>query len=208
MTPGLPTPAPPDQTAGHPRPAAARPRPAPRRAWQPKPYDPGTVVAYTDTAGTPRTGQVWSAGPVASSVWLLPTHDPTRPAAAKVHRPAHADPSARQLPEYTPEWSRDTVRRCDAVRAAGRVFRCTQTRPAGRWHPDGGRHAAAGPVRAGPYHVEGCPTAGPDREYLTGGSYTRPYGPVAWVVDTLLHSAAGGPLPDFCRTCIYLAEEG
>ena len=43
-----------------------------QKTYDPAPLDPGAWVRWTD-GGQERTGQVWSAGPYAHSVWVVPT---------------------------------------------------------------------------------------------------------------------------------------
>lgn len=184
--------------------AARRPPRAPRtrKPYEPKPWGPGTTITYSTDDGA-KTGVVWSAGPVASSLWILPDDTPTNPVAVSIYRPRHGEPTAQQMNGYPPSWQRDTIRRCDAVRAAGRVFRCTETRVRAAWEYQGGTEQTS---TVFPYHVEGCPVAGPDRQYEHG---TGMFGPVAWVIDTLLHSGGSGQIaPQFCRVCIYLTGQG
>lgn len=177
--------------------------PRPRKPFEVKPYAPGAPIHYCDDNGG-HDGTVWSAGPVPSTLWVLPADDPDGPVAVKVSRPKVGEPTARTLPGYPPSWQRDTVRRCDAVRRAGGVFQLATLVKPMPWELSREPRRVA----CGTYHIDGCPLVDKDTERVYVRQCTAGRDGVAWAVDILLRTLPVSVLPDFCRTCIYLAEQG
>lgn len=94
----------------------------------------GDRIEYQETGDGDyrvRTGEVWSDGPVPSSVWVIPDGGPC---AVAVRVPTRAQEQRgdrpRAMPEYPAAWQRDTVRRCDNVRRSDAVY--LTRRPIGR----------------------------------------------------------------------------
>lgn len=105
----------------------------PFREYKPKPFDAGQRIEFTqDVSSTScreivtREGVIWSDGPRPHSVWVLPDDAPTEPVAVTTSPRGGGLPDV--LPGLSPEWQRDTMRRCENVRRHGGVFAVNQQR--------------------------------------------------------------------------------
>lgn len=183
----------------------------PRREYKPKSDSPGQRFSWTRTTGgcwsgghfepsasQTREGTIWSAGPEANSLWVVPDDAPgdavavklpSAKYAAKGHQPA-------EMPGYCPTWQRDTLRRVEHLRASDGVFAEFETRT---------RYVyGKGQVEyedTGAYHCDReCPEIKGQTRACWGfepsvGSLTR----------MLLDASARGR-SDLCRRCVYLSE--
>ena len=168
------------------------PRPPSQREYAPKSTDPGQRISWTRSVGyaatETRTGTIWSAGALPSSVWA---HADDSPAGEMVLVTLR---NMLEQSAYPPSWQRDTVRRCEHLRQAGPVFAEQRTRQVyeyGRGNVD--RHDTIA------YHCDpGCPEIRHDVRPCYDWEPTTGY-----VIRTLLDASARGR-SDWCRACIYL----
>lgn len=133
------------------------------------------------------TGTVWSAGPLPRSVWLATQAGDAVLVQAGKYRPTE------EVTRYPPRWQRDTIRRCDNLLRAGRVFALVDKQDGPdrewtwvSWHAD-----------------PNCPsTAGkkPDTD-LDGRPRTES---AYWVIDQLLNPGRTYGSGRMCCTCIWL----
>jgi hypothetical protein len=212
--------------------AAARKPWAPpaRRAYQPKPLDPGQPVTWTvpetsyyeqpgyvDEAGTyhgpagytevpacTRTGTIWSAGPKGPTWWVTPDEDP---GAAVVIRRMSDGQLVQE--KWWANW-RDEIRRAENVRRRGIYAVVTEVLQGGYSSWSSGPRPETKVLR---WHADpDCPdAAGLERDdgegtayHRDGPGYSGPWNPTT-AADVLVgRVSAGGTMPPFCKHCILL----
>lgn len=176
-----------------------RPHKAPaRREYMPKPAGPGQRISWTRTAGyastEERTGEIWSAGPLPSSVWVQPDDSPAGDMAMVMVR------SMTEHPAYPASWQHDTLRRCEHLRLSKGMFAEYETVPVRTWGYSSGTKTEE---RIVAYHC--------DRDCLEISHETRDCNgwepTVGYVIRMLLDASARGR-SDLCRRCVYLTEPG
>ena len=168
------------------------PKPPSQRAWTPQATDPGQRITWTRSVSyattETRTGTIWSAGALPSSVWVQPD-DAEHGAMALVTLRNMLEQSA-----YPVSWQRDTVKRCEHLRQARPVFAEQATRMVYEYGK--GQVPRHGTVA---YHCDpDCPEIKHDVRACWDWEPTTGY-----VIRTLLDASARGR-SDWCRTCIYL----
>jgi hypothetical protein len=167
-----------------------------QRDWTPRPADPGQPISWTRTVGfattESRTGTIWSAGALPSSVWVQPDDAAAGDMALVMLR------SMSEHPSYPPSWQHDTVRRCEHLRSSKGMLAefITRTR-----------------YEYGKGNVEYHDTVAfhADRDCAEIRNETRDcreWEPTVSYVIRLLLSAAARGRSDLCRRCVYLTEPG
>jgi hypothetical protein len=168
-----------------------------RRAYVPRPTDPGQRVSWTRTVGyatnQTRTGTIWSAGALPSSVWVQPDDSPSGDMALVMLR------SMTEHASYPATWQHDTIRRCEHLRQSKGMFAEYRTELARSW--------GYGPAREEEHVVAfHC-----DRDCIEVRHETRDctdWEPsTGYVIRMLLDASARGR-SDLCRRCVYLTEPG
>jgi hypothetical protein len=168
-----------------------------QRAYVPKPTDPGQRVSWTRTVGyattQTRTGTIWSAGALPSSVWVQPDDSPAGDMALVMLL------SMAEHPSYPATWQHDTVKRCEHLRQSKGMSVEYRTELARSW----GYGPAREEEHVVAYHA--------DRDCLEIRDETRDcreWEPtVSYVIRMLLDATARGR-SDLCRRCVYLTEPG
>jgi hypothetical protein len=198
-----------------------------RREYRPKPFDPGQPITWTRTTGghwteppspvniygqrehgiwvppetVERTGTIWSAGPVPSSLWVVP--DDAAGTAVAVHLGTKREPGPHELSFWPVTWQHDALRRAEHVRACGSIYAAVDDVR----EVTGYRGRPARTEETLTYHADpSCPdAAGKDRRPGMDGylGYT-----VDTVVDILTGRGSPASPPPFCQRCIYLSEPG
>lgn len=171
----------------------------PRRAYAPKPLDPGQRVQWTrETAPGERetcAGVVWSAGPVPSSLWVQPDGRPGDVVAVKVR-----GGELSQLPQYPAGWARDAIRRAENLRRHGSLY-ATVEQVTETWSWSYTRRET---YRTLSWHCDaGCPeAAGKERDDR------QPACSVREAVAILIGETHPAVSPRFCTHCVYLEADG
>lgn len=176
-----------------------KPQRAPsQRAYAPKATDAGQRITWTSSGdygyarSHERSGEIWSAGPLPSSVWVQPDDAP---------RGAMACVMLRTMTEHTyypASWQHDTVARCEHLRQSKGMFAEYVTRA--RYEYGRGNVEYVDTIA---YHC--------DRDCLEIRHETRDCGEwepsVGSVIRMLLDASARGR-SDLCRRCVYLTDPG
>jgi hypothetical protein len=172
------------------------PKPPPQRTYVPKPADPGQRVTWSRTIGyattETRTGTIWSAGALPSSVWAQPDDAAAGDMSLVMLR------SMTEHPAYPVTWQRDTVRRCEHLRSSKGMLAEFITRT--RYEYGKGNVEYRDTVA---FHA--------DRDCIEIRHETRdPYDwepSIGSTIRMLLEATARGR-SDLCRRCVYLTEPG
>lgn len=194
-------------------------KPPTRREYRPKPLDPGQPVQWQhEIPGrwtgpswgsgewipgerVTRTGTVWSAGPVPSSLWVIPD-DSREPVAVKLPSPRDRERGCglASIASYPASWARDAVRRAENVRRHGSIFAVID-RSYETW--TGYTYSQRREIRHElSWHCDpSCPdAAGKERDP------ERETWPVRDVIAILIGERHPAVSPRFCNRCIYLSE--
>jgi hypothetical protein len=170
-----------------------------QRGYAPRSTDPGQRVTWTRGLGygqsETRTGTVWSAGALSSSVWVQPDDAPAGDCALVMLR------SMLEHCAYPPSWQHDTIARCEHLRQSKGLF--AEVRWLNRYfYPcEPGTPGAHEDVVA--YHC--------DRDCLEIRHETRDctsWEPTLSSVIGMLLSAQARGRSDLCRRCVYRTEPG
>lgn len=167
------------------------------KLFQPKAGEPGSRIEYTVwQAGNEltRTGIVWADGPLASSRWVQPDHDPTNQVLVRVRRGKPAE----QVPHSDGEAQRQTIRLFERIQAAGTVFAVREDREPTTRRPHNLYDLRSGLALS--WHIDPqCPAvAGKER-------YTEQYGTysASTVLAGMMDRPGGVTVRPLCRACVY-----
>jgi hypothetical protein len=169
-----------------------------QRAYMSKASDPGQCITWTRSIGytstEARTGTIWSAGALPSSVWVQPDDAKPGDMALVMLR------SMTEHPSYPASWQHDTIKRCEYLRQSrGMVaeYRTEKRRDYRDYYGPEREHESVIAFHSDPQCCEiqhDTRPVRPDYEPTTG-----------YVIRMLLDASARGR-SDLCRRCVYLSE--